>query len=210
MIEHRRQVEDQGNDLLSLLLSVADLPKSDGGLGVMTDRQIRDEIVTMFAVGHETVTTALTWTWYLLATHPEMQAKFHAELDDVLEGRPPGLSDLPKLVSRHRCLKNPCASTLQSGEWAGWPWNPSSWPDTKSRSGPCSASPRLSVTGTLDISTSPWNSGRNAGPPSSRRSCTSSPTIPLEGAPLVHRRGVCMDGSPAHIGYPGPAVADAP
>ncbi len=105
MIEQRRQVEDQGNDLLSLLLSVADLPRDDGSPGVMTDRQIRDEIVTMFAVGHETVTTALTWTWYLLATHPEMQAKFHAELDDVLEGRPPELSDLPKLVFTTQVFK---------------------------------------------------------------------------------------------------------
>lgn len=105
MIEHRRQVGDESNDLLSLLLSVNDMAKNGLSRSVMSDRQIRDEIITMFAVGHETVTTALTWTWYLLATHPEMQARFHAELDDVLEGRCPELADLSKLVFTTQVFK---------------------------------------------------------------------------------------------------------
>ena len=97
LVEQRRQAGDQNGDLLSLLIRAKDESNSDQDGGDTTDRQIRDEMITMFAVGHETVTTALTWTWYLLSIHPELQARFHAELDDVLQGRPPCLSDLPDL-----------------------------------------------------------------------------------------------------------------
>ena len=64
----------------------------------MTTREIRDELMTIFAVGHETVATALTWTWYLLATHPESQDRFHLELDLVLGNRPPTMADLSSLT----------------------------------------------------------------------------------------------------------------
>ena len=97
LIEQRRQAGDQNGDLLSLMIQAEDDGQSESDGSPMTDRQVRDETVTMFAVGHETVTIALTWTWYLLSIHPEWQARFHAELDDVLQGRPPSLSDLPDL-----------------------------------------------------------------------------------------------------------------
>jgi cytochrome P450 len=91
--ERRREGEDRG-DLLSLLLS------RPGGEGeeLTSDRQIRDEAVTLFIAGFENIATALTWTWYLLAQHPEVEERLHAELDEVLGGRPPGAEDLPRLA----------------------------------------------------------------------------------------------------------------
>jgi cytochrome P450 len=75
-----------GDDLLGLLLD------SD-----LTDAEVRDELVTMVIAGHETVASSLTWTLYLLARHPQAQARLHAELDDVLAGREPGWDDLARL-----------------------------------------------------------------------------------------------------------------
>ena len=53
----------------------------------MTDRQLRDEVMTIFLAGHETTALTLSWAWYLLAQNPEVEKKFHAELDEVLGGR---------------------------------------------------------------------------------------------------------------------------
>lgn len=94
IIEERRKSGVDTGDLLSMLLLATD---SEGdGLG-MTDKQVRDETLTLFLAGHETTATALTWTWYLLAKNPEAEAKFHAEIDSVLEGRAPRLEDMPAL-----------------------------------------------------------------------------------------------------------------
>jgi cytochrome P450 len=64
----------------------------------MTDRQLRDEVVTLFIAGHETTALSLSWTLYLLSQHPNVEACLRKELDDVLAGRTPTLADLPKLV----------------------------------------------------------------------------------------------------------------
>jgi cytochrome P450 len=63
----------------------------------MTDRQLRDECVTLLLAGHETTALALSWACYLLARHPEAQESLHAELDRVLAARPPSLEDLTAL-----------------------------------------------------------------------------------------------------------------
>ena len=63
----------------------------------MSDQQLRDELMTLFGAGHETTAVALTWTWYLLSRHPEVRAQLEVELDRVLTGRPPSVSDLPRL-----------------------------------------------------------------------------------------------------------------
>lgn len=89
--ERRASGEDKG-DLLSMLLLARD---ADGSS--MTDRQIRDEAITFISAGHETTSTALGWTWYLLARHPHVEAKLHAELDMVLAGRAPTLDDMRRL-----------------------------------------------------------------------------------------------------------------
>jgi cytochrome P450 len=88
----RRSGEDRG-DLLSILLQAQD---ADDGT-VMTDRQVRDEVMTLFMAGHETTAVALSWTWYLLAQHPEVDARLAEELGTVLGSRTPTAADLPRL-----------------------------------------------------------------------------------------------------------------
>jgi cytochrome P450 len=88
--EARHRNEDQG-DLLSMLL----FAKDDDG--VMADEHLRDEALTIFLAGHETTALGLSWTWYLLAQHPEIDTKFHTELAEVLGGRLPTMEDLPNL-----------------------------------------------------------------------------------------------------------------
>jgi cytochrome P450 len=67
----------------------------------MSDSQVRDEVLTIFLAGYETVANALTWTWYLLSQNPEVETKLHAELDTVLGTGPnqrlPTLADYPQL-----------------------------------------------------------------------------------------------------------------
>jgi cytochrome P450 len=81
--ERRASGRDTG-DLLSMLLAAQD---EDGSR--MTDRQLRDETITLFLAGHETTANALSWTWWLLAQNPSVEAKLHAELSTVLAGRAP-------------------------------------------------------------------------------------------------------------------------
>jgi cytochrome P450 len=90
--ERRASGEDRG-DLLSMLLLAQD---EDTG-GRMTDKQVRDEALTLFLAGHETTANALTWTWYLLSQNPAAEARLHEEIATVLGGRLPGIADLPQL-----------------------------------------------------------------------------------------------------------------
>src|SRR5467141_5461267 len=92
IIAERRASGRDAGDLLSMLLSAQD---EDGSR--MTDRQLRDETITLFLAGHETTASTLSWTWWLLAQNPRVEAKLHAELDVVLGGRTPTLADLPNL-----------------------------------------------------------------------------------------------------------------
>jgi cytochrome P450 len=64
----------------------------------MSDKQLRDELLTMLVAGHETTATALSWAWALLDLHPEAAAKLHAELDTLLGERAPTVADLPHLA----------------------------------------------------------------------------------------------------------------
>jgi len=105
MMEQRRGTVDGSQDLLSLLLDPGAQQHPGSVNGGISDRQIVDEIITIFAVGHETVTTALSWTWYLLGTHPEVQSRFHRELDAVLGGEIPTLADLPNLVYTEQVIR---------------------------------------------------------------------------------------------------------
>jgi cytochrome P450 len=91
-IEDRRASGVDNGDLLSMLLAARD---DDGSR--MTDRQLRDESITIFLAGHETTANALSWTWMLLAQNPHVESKLHEELDRVLGGRTPTLDDLPNL-----------------------------------------------------------------------------------------------------------------
>lgn len=95
IIDERRASGADRGDLLSMLLLAQD---EEGAGGSMTDKQIRDEALTIFLAGHETTANALAWTWYLLSQNPEAEARLHAELDAVLDGgRLPTVEDLPQL-----------------------------------------------------------------------------------------------------------------
>lgn len=91
--EHQRSGADRG-DLLSMLVAARDAEGDGTG---MTDRQLRDEIVTLLMAAHETTANALTWTWYLLSRHPSVEARLHRELDRVLGGRAPTAADVRDL-----------------------------------------------------------------------------------------------------------------
>lgn len=91
-VEARRGEAEQHDDLLSRLLTSTD-EDGDG----MSEKLIRDELMTFLFAGHETTATALTFTWYLLSQHPEVEQKLHAEVDDVLDGGPATFDDLSDL-----------------------------------------------------------------------------------------------------------------
>ena len=94
MIASRRRGGEDRGDLLSILLQAQDA--DDGSR--MTARQVRDEVMTLFLAGHETTAVALSWAWYLLSQHPEVDARVAEELRSVLGDRPPSVADLPKLT----------------------------------------------------------------------------------------------------------------
>jgi cytochrome P450 len=100
IIAARRSSGEDRGDLLSILLHAQD---ADHGTR-MTDRQVRDEAMTLFMAGHETTAVALSWTWYLLARHPEVEARVAEELRTVLGGRAPTLADLPRLTYTERVV----------------------------------------------------------------------------------------------------------
>jgi cytochrome P450 len=93
LIADRRAHPGDTGDLLSMLLLAQDEDDRSG----MTDRQVRDEALTLLIAGHETTANALTWTWYLLSQNPEVEAQIHEELDRVLGGRLPSFDDLSRL-----------------------------------------------------------------------------------------------------------------
>jgi cytochrome P450 len=92
LINTRRNQSNPPDDLLSLLLASR---YEDGS--PMSDQQVRDEAVTVLMAGHETITNALTWTFYLLSKNPDIQARALKEIDEVLNGRLPAMADLPSL-----------------------------------------------------------------------------------------------------------------
>lgn len=93
MIEARRASGEDHGDLLSMLLAARDEETGEG----MSDRQLRDEVMTLFLAGHETTANALAWTWYLLSEHPAQARRLREELAHVLGGRAPTVADLPHL-----------------------------------------------------------------------------------------------------------------
>ncbi|MBI5915213.1 MAG: cytochrome P450, partial [Bacteroidetes bacterium] len=94
LIEARRHDPNPPNDLLTMLLAARDEDTGEA----MSDRALRDEAVTLFAAGHETSATALSWTLWLLAQHPDVLQKLRDEVETVLEGRMPAFEDLRKLT----------------------------------------------------------------------------------------------------------------
>lgn len=99
-IEERHRSGNDYGDLLSMLMMAED---EDGSR--MTDKAVRDEAVTIVLAGHETTANALTWAWYLLSQHPEVEEKLHEELDRVLGGRLPTVDDWKQLEYTQMVMK---------------------------------------------------------------------------------------------------------
>ncbi len=103
MIAERRATGHDHGDLLSMLLAAqdeeheTDVTPAFRAAGGLSDRQVRDEALTLLLAGHETTANALTWTWYLLSQNVDAESKLHDEVDRALEGRLPTMADIPRL-----------------------------------------------------------------------------------------------------------------
>ncbi len=91
MIAAHRQRESHGTSLLDLMLAAS--PDHNAG----SEQSLRDQVITIFLAGYETVANALSWTWYLLSQNPECECRMHAEIDRELQGRLPAYDDVPRL-----------------------------------------------------------------------------------------------------------------
>ena len=89
--EHRASGGE--GDCHHMLLEARDEVDGSG----MTDDELRDEVLTLFLAGHETTASTMTWAWRMLAENPEVEARFHAEIDGVLGGRAPVMEDAERL-----------------------------------------------------------------------------------------------------------------
>lgn len=100
IIGERRASGRSDGDLLDTLLRAHDHES-----GQMSDRQLRDELMTLFLAGHETTAIALSWTVYLLAKDPEVAAQLEEQLEAVLASRAPGFEDVSKLRFTEMVIK---------------------------------------------------------------------------------------------------------
>ncbi|MGA7754179.1 MAG: cytochrome P450 [Candidatus Sulfotelmatobacter sp.] len=91
MIEAHRQAGHNGGSLLDMMLAASPDPSA------ASEQALRDQVITIFLAGYETVANALAWTWYLLSQNPECERRFHNEIDRELQGRPPAFEDVPRL-----------------------------------------------------------------------------------------------------------------
>jgi len=112
IIEQRRRDGTDNGDLLSMLMHARDEETGEA----MDDRQLRDEVMTLFLAGHETTANALTWTWYLLSRHPEAMRRVRAEVERTVGDRPPRPADLPHMPYGTMVLKE--AMRLYPPVWA--------------------------------------------------------------------------------------------
>lgn len=91
MIEAHRRERSNGGSLLDLMLSAA--PEHTQA----SEQSLRDQVITIFLAGYETVANSLSWTWYLLSQNAECERRFHAEIDRELRGKVPSFEDVPRL-----------------------------------------------------------------------------------------------------------------
>jgi cytochrome P450 len=101
LIARRKRAGVDGDDLLSRLLAARDADTGEA----MDEQQVRDEALIFLLAGHETTSTAITFSLHLLGRHPEEQERVHAELAEVLGGRAPGMAELPALERSAMALK---------------------------------------------------------------------------------------------------------
>ena len=93
MIAERAHAQFRTHDMLDMLMEVRD----ENGQG-LSGEEIRNQMVTFIVAGHETVASALTWAWALLADHPHEQESLHEELSQIVRDAPLTIDDYPRLV----------------------------------------------------------------------------------------------------------------
>ncbi len=91
MIAAHRQRGSRGGTLLDLMLVAST------GQSLASEQSLRDQVITIFLAGYETVANALSWTWYLLSQNPECERRFHNEIDRELQGHVPTYDDVSRL-----------------------------------------------------------------------------------------------------------------
>src|SRR5450631_1333732 len=91
MIAAHRKGSSHGGSLLDLMLAAS--PDQSPA----SEQSLRDQVITIFLAGYETVANALSWTWYLLSQNPDCERRFHDEIDRELQGRLPMFDDIPRL-----------------------------------------------------------------------------------------------------------------
>jgi cytochrome P450 len=101
IIADRRENRRDETDLLSMLLSARDEETGSG----MTDRQLRDEVLTMLLAGHETTSLALSWTYYLLSQHPDVEQGIIDEVDLVVGDGRPSFAHLDRLTRTRQAIE---------------------------------------------------------------------------------------------------------
>jgi cytochrome P450 len=101
IVRKRRAENRDHGDLLSMLLAAVD----EDGEGRLSDKQVRDEAMTLMLAGHDTTAAGLDWLWYLLATHPEIADHCREELASVLHNRPPTAEDVSRLPYTEAVVK---------------------------------------------------------------------------------------------------------
>ena len=104
---YRRQRKSNDTALIGQLLDARD---PDTGKP-LSNEEVRNEAAVLFMAGHETTANSLAWTWYLLSQAPDVEARMHREIDEVLGGREPTLADLPRLIYTRAIYDGHCGST---------------------------------------------------------------------------------------------------
>ena len=204
--ERQRDPADRG-DLLSMLLLARDEESGER----MSDRQLRDEVITLLLAGHETTSNALTWTWYLLSQNPEAEARWREELGRVLGDRPATAGDLPALRYTEMVLAE--SMRLFPPAW-GMGRRALLRPHARRFRDPQGRHPRpLALRRpsrrALLAGPSPLRSGALH-----RRGQGGAPALRLlpvrGGSAQLHRRALRLDGRRAAAGHDRPALAAAP
>lgn len=91
MIKAHLESSSDSGSLLDLMLAASPDRSPE------SEKSLRDQVITIFLAGYETVANALSWTWYLLSENPECERRFHDEIDRELHGRQPDVEDVPRL-----------------------------------------------------------------------------------------------------------------
>lgn len=100
LVARRRAAQEEHFDFLGMLMNARDKESGDA----MGERELVDEVMTLVVAGHETTASALNWTWYLLAQHPQVEARLYAELSAAPDWAAPGLAEVESLAFTQQVL----------------------------------------------------------------------------------------------------------